>query len=124
MANTLRVSMRLRYSNDGGASMQMSGIEQTQTLTSRIRVQGVQEIGTSAEVIDLATLATDGGPAYFFNQDADNFVEIGRTISASFEAFLKIPPNTGAFLPGVSDKDLYAKADTAAVFLEYVIWEP
>ena len=124
MANTLVSTVGLSYREDNTARMLIPTLQVTQTLTSAIRVQGVQNVGTTYEVIDLASLATDGGPAWFYNRDDTNFVEIGREISAAFEAFLKIPPQCVAFLPGVSDKDLYAKADTAAIDLEYIIWEP
>lgn len=124
MTNTLRSTITVRYSATGAPDINIAAQQVSQTLTSNLRVQGVQNIGTSYEVVDLATVASDGGPAYFFNRDDTNFVEIGREISAAFEAFAKLPPLTGAFLPGVSDKDLFAKADTAAVDLEYAIWEP
>lgn len=124
MANTLVSNIGLSYREDTATRMSIPTQQVTQTLTSSIRVQGVQNIGTTYEAIDLATLATDGGPAYFYNRDDTNFVEIGREISAAFQAFVKIPPQSHAFLPGASDKDLFAKADTAAVDLEYVIWEP
>lgn len=124
MANTLTSTLSVRYDVTDSPSISISSLQVTQTLTSNIRVQGVQNVGTSYEVIDLANVASDGGPAYFFNRDDTNFVEIGREISAAFEPFLKLPPQSGAFLPGLSDKDLFAKADTAAIDLEYTIWEP
>lgn len=124
MTNTLAANVSVRYTAADAPDITIGAKQFSLTLTSALRVQGVQNIGTTYEAIDLATMASDGGPAYFFNRDDTNFVEIGREISAAFEAFAKIPPLTGAFLPGVSDKDLFAKADTATVDLEYAIFAP
>ena len=124
MANTIQAIVGFSSLVDSTPDMVRPSRSYQQTLTSSIRVAGVQDIGTTYEAIDLATVATDGGPAFFYNRDDTNFVEIGREISAAFEAFIKLPPGTGCFLPGISDKDLFARANTAAVKLEYFIFEP
>jgi hypothetical protein len=124
MANIMLATVGVNYVTDGVARFQIPARQDSLTLTSAIRVQGVQDIGTTYEAIDLATVGSDGGPAYFRNLDATNFVELGREIAAAFEAFVKLPPGAGCFLPGVSDKDIFARANTAAVKLEYFICEP
>ena len=84
---------------------------------------GGQNIGTSAEAIDLGDVSTLG--LYFFrNIDDANFVEIGQDSGGGFEAFLKLKAgefSVGRFstLPGT----LQAKADTAAIELQYTIYE-
>ena len=87
-------------------------------------VGGGQNIGTSAEAIDLGDVSTLG-LYYFRNLDDTNFVEIGQDVGGGgFEAFLKLKAgefSVGRFaaLPGT----LQAKADTAAVELQYTIYE-
>lgn len=125
MANSLSVRLGIIYKNDtGDVRFSVPSRSATQTVASNIYASGVQNIGTSHEAIDLATVASDGGAAYFFNRDDTNFVEIGREISTVFEKFTTIGPGEFAYLPGVSDKDIFAKADTAAIDLEYFILEP
>ena len=124
MSNVIQSSISVNYLSSNTLRMTIPPFVQSQTLTSNLRVQGVQNIGTTYEVIDLATVATDAGPAYFFNRSLVNYVEIGREIAAAFEPFLRLPPNTGCYLPGVSDKDLFARANVAAIDLEYFICEP
>jgi hypothetical protein len=124
MTNVIQSSIQVNYLSSNVLRMQIPAFNQSQALTSNIRVQGVQNIGTTYEAIDLGTVATDAGPAYFFNRSTVNYVEIGREIAAAFEPFLRLPPNTGCFLPGVSDKDLFARANVAAIDLEYFICEP
>ena len=124
MANYLDATIALNYREDNTSRMAIPAKKTTLPLTSSIRAQGAQNIGTTYEAIDLASVASDGGPAYFYNRDDENFVEIGLEIAAAFVPVITIPPQTAAYLPGVADKDLFAQADTAAVDLEYVIWEP
>jgi hypothetical protein len=86
---------------------------------------GVQNIGTSAEAIDLGDVSTLG--LYFFrNLDpiGGNFVEIGQDSGGGFEVYEKLLPGeftVGRF--GVLAGTLQAKADTAAIELQYKIYE-
>lgn len=124
MSNVIQTAISINYMSANVLRMQIPVFNQSQTLTSSIRVQGVQNIGTTYEALDLASVASSNGPAYFFNRSTVNFVEIGREIGAAFEPFVRLPPSTGCFLPGVSDKDLFARANVAAIDLEYFICEP
>lgn len=122
MANTLTVLLQLTYKDsEGVVRFAVPGKTANQSITSNLLSIGVQSIGTSYEAIDLANVASDGGAVYLFNRDSTNFVEVGREISAAFESFITIAPGEFAYLPGASDKDLFAKADTAAIDLEYFI---
>lgn len=125
MANSIQVTFSLRYL-DGDSQQRFSipGLNVTQSVTSNLYCLATQNIGTTYEALDIGTVASDGGAAYFYNRDTTNFVEIGLDISSAFVAFVKIPPGCVAFFPGASDKDLYARANTAAVDLEYGIWAP
>lgn len=89
---------------------------------------GVQNIGTSAEAIDVGDVSTLG-LAWFRNLEAvgGNFVQIGMDVGgAGFEEFIKLLPGepAGPFrLDLVATGVLQAKADTAAVELQYMIYE-
>lgn len=124
MANSMQSTIGVTYLVDNVVQFTIPPRQQTQTLTSNIRVQGVQNIGTTEEALDLATVGSDNGPAFFFNRDATNYVEIGIVVSMTFYPVIRIPAGASCFLPGVPDKDLYARANTAAIDLEYFICEP
>ena len=88
---------------------------------------GVQNIGTSAEALEMGDVSTEG-MFWFRNLAAagGNFVQIGQDVSAGgFEEFLKLNP--GEFALGRLDLAtggvLQAKADTGAVELQYMIYE-
>jgi hypothetical protein len=76
--------------------------------------------GTALSVsADVATL----GIARFLNQDATNYVELGIVVSATFYPVFRMKagePLQGRLVPGVT---YYAKANTAAVNLEFCILE-
>lgn len=119
MANELTTQFNLQYTN-GSDSFNLGSISQQKTVSATPRIQGVQDIGTTEEALALGDVATDGGAFFARNLDATNFVEIGRTGSY----VVKLLPGEFCFLSGVSDKDLYAKADTAAVKLAYCLFSP
>lgn len=124
MSNTLQSTVGVTYLRSGVVQFAIPARQQTQTLTSNIRQQGVQNIGTTEEAIELGGVASDNGPAFFFNRSAVNFVEIGIVISTVFYPVIRLPAGASCFLPSVSDKDLFARANTAAIDLEYFICEP
>ena len=83
---------------------------------------GVQTIGTTQEALNIGD-TTDGGVFFFRNTDATNYVEIGRYESSTFYAFLKLLPGEYA-IGRQADKDIYAKANTADVNLQYRMLSP
>lgn len=119
MANELQTQFILRYAN-GNDQFNLGSINQQKDVVATARVQGVQDIGTSEEAIVLGDVATDGGAFFARNLDATNFVEIGLTGSY----VIKLKPGEFCFLSGVSDKDLYARANTAAVKISYALFSP
>ncbi len=92
-------------------------------LASTAGAGGSQTIGTAYEQITKGD-TTDGGVFFFRNVDETNFVEIGIEHSGStFVAFLKLLP--GEYAVGrLSSATIYAKADTAAVNLQYRLLSP
>lgn len=119
MANELSVRFQLSYAN-GSDAFSLNNITQEKDVAATPRVQGVQDIGTTEEAIILGDVAADGGAFYARNLDATNYVEIGLTGSY----VIKLKPGEFCFLSGVSDKDLFARANTAAVKLAYALFSP
>lgn len=117
MADELTARFQMSYTN-GDDSFSLSAINQEKDVAAAARVQGVQTIGTSEEAIALGDVATDGGAFYARNLDDTNYVEIGLTGSY----VIKLLPGEFCFLSGVSDKDLYARANTAAVQIAYALF--
>ena len=70
--------------------------------------------------IALGAVATPG-VAYFINNDATNYVQIGIVVSATFYPLLKLFPGEGAAVRIDGGAVPYARANTAAVVLEYAI---
>jgi hypothetical protein len=88
-------------------------------------VSGVQNIGTSAEAIDLGDVGTLGY-AYFRNVGDTNNVQIGQDISGGgFEEFMLLEPGEVALcrLDLATGGVLQAKAISAATELQYTILE-
>lgn len=84
---------------------------------------GVQDIGFAAH--EALTIGSDVGTAgwgEFRNLDTTNFVQIGLDVAGTFYPFAKLLPGESFPVP-LATKDLYAKADTAAVQLELTVLE-
>lgn len=87
-------------------------------LASDVGDGGVQEISHTAHEALPTANAGDGGLFFFRNLDATNYVEVGLDDTGSFVPFLKLLP--GEYSIGrLSSSAIYAKADTAAVDLQY-----
>ena len=93
-------------------------------LASTAGAGGSQTIGHSAHEQIAKGDTTDGGVFFFRNVDETNYVEIGiQHSSSTFVAFLKLLP--GEFAVGrLSSATIYAKANTAAVNLQYRLLSP
>jgi len=123
MANELTYQIQSALSNDGLTDNFSSGsvaVDQT----NRRMVKDVQEIAIAAagEAIGLGALVSIGF-AVFKNLDDTNFVEVGRSIGGSFEAFAKLKPGEVGFLRLAAGIAPYARADTAACELMYTIYD-
>lgn len=82
----------------------------------------VQTIGTTYEALTVGADVATAGWAFFRNLDATNFVEIGLEVSSAFQTLMKLMPGECALLP-LATKALYARANTAAVKLDFTILE-
>jgi len=87
---------------------------------------GIQNVGTAVEQITKGD-TTDGGFYFFRNIDATNYVEIGTTsddsASGTFQPFLKLL--AGEYSIGrLKEANVFAKANTAAINLQYRMVSP
>lgn len=106
----------------GDFRFDINAIQEQFDLASARYVSGIQNVSQSAhELIDIGDIAT-AGLAVFRNRDATNYVEIGLDVSSTFYPRDLLYPGQVAFswLSGLAH---YALANTAAVDLEYLIFE-
>lgn len=119
MANEITVNHTLRYSKNG-ISLNRSYTKQV-TQTGNNYVAGVQNIGTSHELIVLGDVATPG-ITELLNIDSTNYVEIGIVTGGVFYPLTKLMPGEPQqFRFGTTAP--YAKANTGTVRLEYTIFD-
>lgn len=117
MSNELTVTMSIRFSK-GGAKYQKTFTD-TIDVTGDAFTSGVQAIGTSEEeVAQGADLGTPGW-VWIKNLDSTNYVEIGSTTGVYD---IKLLAGEGC-LYRHNSATVYAKANTAACNIEYVIIE-
>lgn len=121
MANEIKTSLTLDVSNGSLEVSKKSG-RLLADMTGPAYSGGVQNIGTTHEQLTVDAGVGTAGVAWFRNLDDTNFVEIGTDVSASFEAFAKLKPGEVGMIR-LATTAVYAKADTAAVDLEYLIFE-
>ena len=87
-----------------------------------VKAAGIASIGFAAhEAIPMQDVATLGF-AVFRNLDTTNYVEVGVDVGAAFYPFLLLKPGESALLR-MGTAAPYAKANTAAVRLQYDIFD-
>ena len=85
---------------------------------------GVNSIGFAAhEALPVSGDVATAGWAFFRNLDATHFVQVGLDVAAAFVPFLKLLPGEFAGPVRLATTAVYAKADTAAVALDWMILE-
>jgi len=117
MSDELRIGVILSYSKGGAPENRVEHIEVDVTGDSFIHQN--QSVGTSEE--ELTQGADLGSPGYVFikNLDATNYVEVGSTTGVYD---IKLLAGEIAIYRHNSNT-LYAKANTAACLVEYIIIE-
>jgi hypothetical protein len=84
---------------------------------------GAQTIGTSDEQIVFGSDVATAGFCWFRNLDATNYVDVGvHDGGGTFIAFGRLMPGQAALMP-LATLSVYAKANTAAVVLEFELIE-
>lgn len=97
----------------GGSTTAFNVDQSTKRYTKK-----VVNVGTSEETIDLDDVSSPGY-AYFKNLDGTNFVQLGASTGVYFA---RINADKGAIIPLDSGVTIYAKADTAAVDLDVLVF--
>jgi hypothetical protein len=118
MANEISYQIQSLLNNGGLSDNFISGSLRADQLTARV-IRNVQTIGFAAEeALELGSIATPGF-AVFKNLDDTNFIEIGPD-STGLVPFVKLEPGQVAMMPLAAAP--WAKADTAAVELFYIVY--
>lgn len=113
MAGELTIRIQASYSKNGA--------KWSRTIDKAVDVSGtavqhaVQSVGTSEETLALGDVLPSGY-AIFYNLDAANYVELGK---ATGSYSLKLKAGEAALVRLDSWPSIFAKADTAAIDLEY-----
>lgn len=90
-------------------------------ISSGLYQQGVMHVLTSEALVPMGGV-TSPGWAYFYNSDVTNFIQLYYGSGGNPVIRLKPGwPFFGPLDPGVGTTHLYAKADTGACDMEYVI---
>ena len=85
---------------------------------------GVQNIGTTHELVAISTDVATLGAGWFTNLDATNYIEIGLVVAATFYPFHRIQPGKSVYgYLAMANNALYAKANTSAAALEFRIYQ-
>jgi hypothetical protein len=118
MANEIRYNFQTILNNGDLSDTYSSGnLVADQATPSLIRA--TKNIGTSQEAIPLGDVTTPGW-AVFQNLDDTNFIEIGLDVGG-FQPFIKLEPGYQCVVP-LGTSAPYARADTAAADLFYIIY--
>ena len=125
MANELTLTWTLAITKDNLSISQPESF-QANVATALGPIPGSQNIGTTAEQIDLSAFTNDGGWGWAKNLDQTNYVEFGLFVSSTFYPFHKLLP--GESYPfRMADLNasapLYAQANTAAVNIQFNVYE-
>ena len=115
MADELTVSISMSYTN-GGVSFN-EAYSDSVTVAAVPMATNVQSIGTTEGQLDYGG-GTSLGFLFIKNLDATNFVQFGKTTGV-YTARLK-PGELGIFR--MDGNTVFAKADTAAVYVYYKLW--
>lgn len=119
MANEITVVQTIRYSKNG-ISLNRTITKQI-TQTGNPYSAGVQNIGTTHELLVFGDVATPG-ITQLLNTDSTNYVEIGIVTGGVFYPLTKLKAGEPQqFRFGTTAP--YAKANTGAVLLEFTIFD-
>lgn len=117
MADEITLTMKMLVSKGSLVHKEEPGI-QSVTMTGSNGSGGIQNIGTSAELLSMGDTGTAGW-SFFRNTDTTNFVELG-TSTTTFVAFAKLKAGEACMFR-LGTNAPAARANTAAVNLQYFV---
>ena len=115
MANELNLTLSLLYTK--GLAVFDRSITNQITVTGTAVTHDVQNIGTTEETLALGDVSPSGF-AFFRNLDGTNYVELGK---ATGVYAVKLKAGEWSLLRLDTWSSIFAKANTAAVDLEYML---
>lgn len=117
MADEITLTMRMLVSKGNLVHKEEPGI-QSITLNGANGTGGIQNIGTSAELITMGDTGTAGW-AFMRNTDTTNYVDLG-TSTTSFVAFARLKAGEACMFR-LGTNAPAARANVAAINLQYFI---
>ena len=121
MSNEITINLEMSLIN-GALKQPANRIKLNVDQTTAGRFGHTQNIAAGAhEALDMGELTT-AGYAQFTNLDSTNYVEIGIDDTGTFEPLVKLKAGEAAILRLTTNAP-YARANTAAVDLDYLIFE-
>lgn len=121
MADEIKLTIKSKTENGGYKSEWSFGqinIDQSAVGAA----SGVQSVATSAEDLVVGDVSTPGY-LFLYNLDSTNFVEVGKTVSASFEELVKLQPGEMCCFRVADSTTIRLQADTAACKVQYLLLE-
>ena len=119
MANELKITTALRFVK-GTINFDIAESDQYVDVSGDHSIYRTQEIGTSAETLDIGEITTVGW-AFFRNLDNTNYVDIGYDDSG-FKNLIRLKAGKYCIFR-LAQNTPYAKANTANIDLEYILIE-
>lgn len=121
MANEISVSWQLSAIKGNLSETRAKNFRATLSAASPNMGAGAQSIGFAAhEAVAVGDVSTLGW-AFFQNLDTTNYVELGVDVAATFYPLARLNAGESCVLRLAQGITLYAKANTAAVRLNYAI---
>lgn len=120
MADEITTTFSLTYAK-GESKLNIPGKQLQLDSASFPKISNTQTVGTTAEALVLGDVASCGA-AYFVNTDSTNYVDIGVDVSGTFYGLIRLMPGDFAFAPRLATNAPQARANTAAVSLDYTIF--
>jgi hypothetical protein len=120
MANEITLTQQLTVAN-GTLRRTFAPARQQITQASALVAGGVQNIGTTYEAVSLGAIAANG-VSHFTNLDATNYVEIGVEVSSAFYPLVRLNAGESYTFRLAQGVTIFARANTAAVNLDYEIF--
>lgn len=122
MANELYFKVQGRYSPANSRTIPVAiGVEEKEITQTGVDHQaGTQSIGTTEETVGWSSDIGDEGYMFVKNLDATNFVQIGFSTGVYG---MRLYPGEFALFRLEPGATFYAKADTAAITLQYIVYE-
>ena len=122
MSDEVTFDLEIDYAKGGAAILNRKIIDLSIDQENDGMAGGIQNVGFEAhEALDMGDIST-AGICFMRNMDDTNYVEIGVDVSGVFYPFIKL--KAGEPWQGrLGTNAPYAKANTAAVELEYWVLE-